>query len=763
MADNSFNHILNELDTDSKEFNKLNEYYKSTLEKRVLKQNSVLSEKQKLDANKRILDKEKNLFDQNTKKLETEKSKELDQITNYVKKSKDGIKENTNKKTETIHQHCNDGLEEKVSSLNKKIDDHRNKILLVEKENSITEEEMMDLSKKLNSFSDDKVLVFHIKEDIRPLYDGIKINQKLVNDNSQCQFSPDETIQVLKSAVPLKIKSHALSLSKGKYCSIPKFGWKHSFRPLLVKWTTKFLVSFLKLFFNSVLGVVKGKKNKNHTRDLFYSVLIGVSLFFILRPLFYGNKMISDLLCIFVILLILIDSIRFIVNKIRYRRYKFYYAIGSCYINCSDTVLDIIAQYELDLLKQKSLSHLDAYIEEKRAPLQEKYEITKRDFEAKSSELQKLREEEHNLYVRVNNEIKDLRNNKKSDEAMKLKQLQSESEKELQNQDLYLQRKKNEILKTYDNLKNKAYKEFDSKASLLKAKIEKSEESIFILQKDIDRIETDLQQIEKQYNHICETNKEHKSSLSNAEIKVIDNRAINDKLPSRYLLGFSKLQSEHRIKGTFPYIFGVTEIHHNGKPVFIIFDEAEEESKVVSRKFYEMINYIVVGMLVETYVGALRFEILDSKSTKNVILEHMNHIGGAFDKLEEKGLIHFNKKESEISFSEIIKQREEELGGRKIETYNENRKNSDIMMKYIIALIRVYEGTSRSFPIKELNSKLNTCVANGILPILFMSENLFQAHKDVMKLPLSELCNGIYYKLTVRTSDEVIELKQLKI
>lgn len=608
-----------------------------------------------------------------------------------------------------------------------------------------------------------KLCIPEIEQD----YLNVSKNEGFIRDikSSRVEISEDDAIRNFSSLSEKNIVKIAKKMNSGSYVSSPDYSEG---------------VPILEIVFNMVLfigmlmkGILKKVFLLYRPLDLIdetiskilyiAAITIALMVFFVS----FANGIITILL-----LILLLVGIVF-VAMIGYNIFKFsnktlrrklnldYYTVGYFFKHRKDEILYIIALNYYKNLKEKSPEKLQEIIQTQSDNLETEKQKTQEILLQNKPQLKSAEQAYAEAQEKYENDKKILEIQRKEEEEYRKIELSNEIEEKLKALEKEYKDKNIIIENTKLERENNSEKEAIEDIKCFKQEIESLKTELENSKHKKDSLIVDRQEIIKKIRYIEKENENDVKLFQEADINVVGERSINDKISSSFFMGVTKEIEESinidkksinidkesiNIDKESICLYEIKEIIHNMEPIFLVFDGEEEESKIITEKYYKMINSIMCKMLAETYIGAYSFILLDSQENKSNIVQSMPTISKEFDKLEKFNTIKVFTDRTDKRVEEIIDNRENELSGKNIDSLNESNKNMDEMIKYLILSIRVYGEKNGDFNMKNIHKRLKSCgSSNGIIPIILMSKKAFDDSKETLKLPIKELCHDSYY------------------
>lgn len=638
----------------------------------------------------------------------------------------------------------------------------------VEKYNQ-SEAKVDELQKQFADTSREETKIKAFIPEVLEKYGHVKENEGFRSDFLDPRgATPQEAEQKFGVLPDKKLLKIAEAMNKGNYVSSPD---ESKGIPIMeiIKNMFGLMGSLLVGGLERLYGVANQALNRKDRLKIQLIITGGLIAVIVTLAVMAGELIVSLLMkLLFVIVLVfagmlLFNIIKFSNKALRKERNLEYYTVGYYFQEKEDEILYRIAKILYEKMKDSGEEELKKYLDQvwgnmpekirmaelERNKLQEELAAAEKDYDAAEdahiAEEARIKEHYSEMLDRELAEM-DL-NEKKQNEAAQATFLQ-----EYQDADDEWIKKENEVKEAVQKEKEKC-----------RRKTEKANANIASCKAQISELEEKQSDLEKKAENLEQSSKDLRKAAKGAEIDAVDVRSGNDTLPDKFLIGFKKGTALTGQQASYTP-FAPEYIRHGFKPVIISFSGENEESQNVGKNFYRMVDFMLADMITRTYLGAFTFQLIDSKGNKTSILNCMDSIHEGYETLEEAGIVRILTERADSAVDRIIAERERLLEGKTIDVVNEANKNLDNMVRYIILCIRVYNKQGTDFDMKQLNMRLNKCRNNGIIPVILMSEEVFEASKEWIQLPIKEQCDQIYYKWDLKneTDEDQIHMNLCK-
>ena len=646
------------------------------------------------------------------------------------------------------HNRIND-LYEKVDSAKNKVESNQKLVVETRKRCEELEEQISKSELEDNQI---KLCAIHINSD----YENVVNNTKFISDFKERSGIHSEDIQKkFNSLSSKKITRIALKMNSGIYASVDESKGlpiiEIFMMALVTLWTViKGIFQGICILYRPIYRLYKV------THKLIYGTVVTLLVFYLLSRLGEGIVTIISIL-LFGLIVIFLGLVLF--NIIQYGNKAFrkeqnleYYTVGYYFKLRKDEIMYKIASEYYHYLKIKNPIKLENILQTTFGDLKSQ----KKNAEVELDKLQSIlldsqkdlntveeqfRVEKEQLEKQCDNQIKC-----KLKEANNLRIVRREEAKKLYHEAVEASVRKKES--TINNAEKNAINTFErGKQEILDKENE--------LQNFISRqntIREEMIDIARKVDLALEQNNEMALGYKSKNIRVVQKRAENDKIPNSLVAGLISCDYINLVTGRSEKIYSQYVINHEKKPIIITCDIEDDESKVITESYYAFIDSLIGDLLGKTYIGAFRFVLVDSQGNKSGIIRCMETCRDSFDALERFGCVKIMNDRTDKCFDEIIKEQENLLNGKAIDVVNEAKKNFDNMVKYNFLCIRIYSKKLSDFSLGDFRKRIDNSLNNGIIPIVIMSQNYFENKQSELEGTIKELCNNCYYKIEVNST-----------
>ena len=604
-------------------------------------------------------------------------------------------------------------------------------------------------------------------------YESVANNAEFISDYRDPRgASPTEAQNKFASLSPKKIKKIATKMNSGAYVSSPdETKGLPILEILFMAATTLWMI--LKGVFHGVCMLYKPvQRFYKITHKIIYVSVVTVLLillFFFVSSKFGDGIVAILLILLFGVLAIFVGMILF--NIIKYSNKTFrkeldleYYTVGYYFTVEKDEILFKIASDYYLQLKEKNPVELENILQSTVGVITDKkhkVDIELAESQTLLSKLQNNRivaveqyeSEKERLEAERNKLIDTTLEQLRNDRNNKLIVLKQECENKIalcktKKKDAIENAEKNAIA-TLERNEN----EISNSEKLLDDAINSRESILAYMNDAVKKVDEAL----KQNHEIASTYKKQK-------ISAVDKRSENDQIPDTLVAGLIGTRQANLVSGEQEVIYTQYKLKHSKKPIIITCDIDDDESKVLTENYYSFVDSLIGDLLGKTYMGAFRFVLVDSQGNKSGILKYMETCRDAFDTLEKYDCVKIINDRTDKCFDEIIKEQENKLGGKTIDSVNEKNKNLDNMVKYNFLCLRIYSKKTSDFSVGDFRKRIDNSLNNGIIPILIMSQNYFNEKRNDLEGTIKELCDNCYYyfDLNKSASNEVKEINLLR-
>ena len=520
------------------------------------------------------------------------------------------------------------------------------------------------------------------------------------------------------------------------------------------------IIKILGMTFKGVYRpVVKIRKISN---KIIYAVVISCIIFSVASWLLveFGDVILS-IIALSLVILVMIFAGMLLYNIIKYsdktKRKEAnleYYTVGFYFLNYRDEILFRLAKAYYMKLKENSPEQLEDIINHHNGNIKNDKNNIENALEGLENELTSAKEAYTKAELVYKEQLKKIQNEYEIDKTtcdsnlVSLKNKRIEDTQREYNHRLEISKKRLDEVK-----KNSEQNAIDEKSNCQRD-IEIHSKNLLKLFDEREKIDSANKKLLERVDILQKENRSLYYELQEVELDAIDKRVDHDRLSKEFLVGIEKNKEVINTHTSQYCLYTPNYLSHDFVPVIIVFDGEEEEAAKVTKTYYTMLDFMFANMLTETYLGAFKYILIDSKGNKNNILMNMKYTGDSYEAMQNIDAIEIINTRADKEVENIILDREKELNGKSIEDINKINKNQDTMIKYIILSIRVYNKQGIDFDMKQLNKRLSSCVNIGIIPIILISKEVFEKEYNNVQLPIRDLCGGRYYYWNLREAND---------
>lgn len=588
-------------------------------------------------------------------------------------------------------------------------------------------------------------------------YDNVAKNEGFVQDlKDPRSVRASEADFKYSSISDKKLVKIAEKMNKGVYASSPDEYQRIPISEILVMAFASLAIVFEGIFIGLKFIYKPVNRIYKISNKLLYIAAVTSLLLFLLTS--FGDGIVTVLFIIGIALItaflgmITYNAVKYSNKAFRKEQNLEYFTVGYYFTYHRDDILLRIAANYFNNLRTETPEQLQTILQNEFGHLQLEKERAQHKLQTAKSNFDEAQKNFDEAQILFEEEMQNL--NKKCNEQVRVSVSELQSARAKKREDILLTMTKrnedNEKARKVeeDNIEQKAIREVNNR----KQEISSIKEELSMLESKLQKLQNEQREIVEGIDQTIHENQKNATSYKKGEINIIGSRLENDQISNEFFVGMKKVTEQ--IGNKAYNVYRVTEIIHQKHPIIIVFDGVEnEESNMVTQRFYGMIDSILGRMLTDTYLRAFKFVLIDSQGNRNGIIQNMETCAKDVDALEKYGAIKIITDSTGKAFESVISEQEKVLSNKTVEEINSTNKRSDIMAQYIIMSIRLYEKKSNEFVIKDLKKNLQKCVSNGIIPILFMSNTYFNKALDDIMLSIKEECNGYYYMFDLDSSE----------
>ena len=597
-------------------------------------------------------------------------------------------------------------------------------------------------------------------------YENVADNAEFISDYKDPRgVTPEEAKDKFSSLSPKKIKRIADKMNRGAYVSSPEESKGFPVLEIFIMAITT-LGTILKGLFHGIGLLYKPIYKFNKLVDkIAYAAVVSTVLFLILWlfGITFGNSIAMVLIFIFAVIIfaflgmILFNLIKYSNKAFRKEQNLEYYTVGYFFTFSKDEILFKIASEYHANLKEKAPEELQNILKATFGEISNKKEIALSELNSYEEALALSKQKLSDAAKQYKNEESTLKEQCKEQIEKTLEQLQNERTQKREQAKVKYEQEITEIEKRTENAKINVEKDAMEEVEKKKQEILQKEQGLTQLEENKKAVAGEIDKIYDAVDNIVKRNNEMAKIYKKQDISAIDKRSVNDKISDSLTAGVFGYINKNLKTGKEEKIYRQVEIQHNKKPVIIIHNIEDDESTIVTKNYYSIIDSLIGDLLGKTYLGAFRFVLVDSQGNRAGIVKNMETCQKSFDDLEHYGCIKVCTERSDKCFDDLLKEQEKLLDGKNIDDINDSKKHLDNMIKYNFLCIRIYSKKTNDFSISEFRRRIDSSLNNGIIPIVLMSENYFSEKKSDLEGTIKELCGAHYYKLTMKNENNTTE------
>ena len=667
------------------------------------------------------------------------------------------------------------------TSNQKKIDDSITLIQQWAAHKAALEMNLQALNERLENTNNENEQILQFRKTIEEDYSGISNNTRLNADIACPNYGVEQVVEKCNRMNDSVLLKFANKLKNNSYISKPR---KSSGLPIGDIFLNIFSVigmifAGIGKFFAYIYKPVSYFRSSKAKTIYALSISTVILLCFFLLVFYCGEAL---LISLFVIAgaLVLLFVVLLIVNLVKYGNRTMntelnfcYYSVGYSYMWRRDELMNRISSILLNKMKVESPEKYNSFVQGIQANLlaelenlkqaiqqadnnltaaQSQYSVLEQNVAvARSSEMSRFESRRNAVYEHYSKELEEI----KTREAEKHK-------KELEKIELNY----NNSIADIDNIMKKE-QEANKKA------IESQEQYYNDLVAKLNTLKAELSDIENKVEHGAKTLRGHYDCFTegNVNIEAIQKRepGVNDTLNPDLFVGIEINDDGLRISGnrTFP-VYSPMLIRSNGNPVIIKHSGFDgEDDRKLSETIYTIADNIFANLIETRYYRSFCINLIDSNlPTEGTAFDQMRITSCNNEAVRKRMYLpndmlvpNINKGPAEKIFTDLLSNRANNvLNNRDIESVNQSDeyKNKEKMVNYVFAIMRLYKGGD--FNLEMLNTKLQDCRRNGILPIIFISEANFtdRNNEEAVNKAIRQNCEGYYYTLTAEDSKKPV-------